>query len=250
MLKIPTLANAEVTTIEQDRIDLAAALRLAYHFDFHEGICNHFSVQCAGDEERYLINSYGVHWSEMTPEKLLLIDGDGNVLEGEGEVEESACNVHIYSHRANPRHKAILHTHMPYATALTMVQGGKLEMAHQTACRYYGRVGYDRNFSGLVHSQGEGERIASATKNDQHLDVMFLANHGVVVSGASVAKAFDDLYYLERACRQQVLAMSTGSPLNLISDEVVETTAQQINSHVDYFSEQHFNELKNVFVKF
>ncbi len=241
------------TTIEQDRIDLAAAFRLAYHFDFHEGICNHFSVQCdSGDsnEERYLINAYGVHWSQMTPQSLLLIDGEGNVLEGDGELEESARNIHIHSHRANPRHKAILHTHMPYATALTMLEGGKLEMAHQTACRFYGRVGYDDNFSGLVHSDDEGKRIASATKNDQHIDIVFLANHGVVSSGASVAKAFDDLYYLERACRQQVLAMSTGMPLKIIPDEVIKTTARQIDSHVEYFSKQHFESLKRVFVNF
>ena len=250
MLEIPKNDPNQTTTIEQDRIDLAAAFRLAYHFDFHEGICNHFSVQCAGDEERYLINSYGVHWSQMTPDKLLLIDGEGKVVEGEGEVEESAINIHIYSHRSNPRHKAILHTHMPYATAITMIDDGRLAMAHQTACRFYGRVGYDDEYGGLAHSQDEGERIAEATKKDPNIDIMFLANHGVVSSGISVAKAFDDLYYLERACRQQVLAMSTGTPLRMISQDVVEKTAEQINSHVDYFSLQHFDALKRVYVNF
>ncbi len=234
------------TAIQQDRDDLAAAIRLAAHFDFHEGICNHFSVQCEGAEERYLINSYGVHWSEMTAEKLLLIDGEGKVLEGDGEVEASARNIHISSHRANPRHKAIMHTHMPYATALAMLKGGRLLNAHQTACRYHGRIGYDDEFGGLAVTEDEGERIAAATKANQQIDVMFLANHGVVVSAASVAMAFDDLYYLERACRQQVLAMSTGLSLQIIADDVVEQTAIQIRRDSEKFAQQHFTALKRV----
>jgi len=234
------------TTVQQDRKDLAAALRLAAHFNFHEGICNHFSVQCAGDDERYLINSYGVHWSEMTPEALLLIDGEGNVLEGDGVVEASARNIHIASHRANPRHKAILHTHMPYATALTMLEDGRLVNAHQTACRYHGRTGYDDAYGGLAVTKNEGERIASATKDNQHIDIMFLANHGVVVSAASVAMAFDDLYYLERACRQQVLAMSTGRKMRLIPDDVVAETVVQIRRDSEHFADVHFAALKRV----
>ena len=78
----------------QDRQDLAHAFRLAEAFGFHEGICNHFSVSLDSDEERYLINPYGTHWSEMQPDSLLLIDGEGNVLKGEGEVEDSAKYIH------------------------------------------------------------------------------------------------------------------------------------------------------------
>ncbi len=234
------------TSIQQDRMDLAAALRLAEHFDLHEGICNHFSVQCDGPEERYLINAYGIHWSEITADNLLLIDGNGQVLEGDGNVEASARNIHIASHRANPRHKAIMHTHMPYATALTMLQGGRLLNAHQTACRYYGRIGYDDSFGGLAVTTDEGERIASANKANQDIDVMFLANHGVVVSASSVALAFDDLYYLERASRQQVLAMSTGQELQIIPDDVVSRTHQQFARDAEHFAQMHFAALKRV----
>ena len=245
MLDKPQTTPAQ-TTVDQDRHDLAAAIRLAAHFDYHEGICNHFSVQCSGSEERYLINSYGVHWSEMTAEKLLMIDGEGNVIEGDGVVEASARNIHISSHRSNPRHKAIMHTHMPYATALTMLEGGRLLNAHQTACRYHGRIGYDDSFGGVAVTEEEGERIAAATKANQNIDVMFLANHGVVVSASSVAMAFDDLYYLERACRQQVLAMSTGMKLQIIPDDVVEQTAVQIRRDSHHFADQHFTALKRV----
>lgn len=233
-------------SIARDRDDLAAAIRLAAHFDLHEGICNHFSVQCDGPEELYLINAYGWHWSEMTPERLLLIDGDGTVLEGEGEVESSARNIHVASHRANPRHKAILHVHMPYATSISMIEGGRLLMAHQTACRFHGRIGYEEEFGGLAISQEEGERIAREAKNNEHIDCMFLANHGVVCSGPTVAQAFDDLYYLERAARQQVLAQSTGQPLKIIPKDIVELTVKQFHADFEDYAAKHFEALKRL----
>jgi len=233
-------------SIAKDRDDLASAIRLAAYFDLHEGICNHFSVQCDGPDERYLINAYGWHWSEMTAERLLLIDGDGKVLEGEGEVEASARNIHIASHRANPRHKAILHVHMPYATSISMLEGGRLLMAHQTACRFHGRIGYEEEFGGIAITQEEGERIAREAKANAHIDTMFLANHGVVCSGPSVAQAFDDLYYLERAARQQVLAQSTGERLKIIPEATVEHTAQQFRNDFEEYAGKHFEALKRL----
>src|SRR5215212_6040590 len=143
-------------TIETLRRELAAAFRLAAKHEFNEGVCNHFSVALPGREERYLINPYGIHWCEMRPSDLLMIDGAGQVLEGEGEVEATARNIHVAGHRANPRHKAIFHVHMPYATSLTMIEGGRLEMAHQTAARFYGRVAY-QGFGGVALDEAEGE---------------------------------------------------------------------------------------------
>src|SRR5271165_2972814 len=105
------------------RRELAAAFRLADAHHLSEGICNHFSLAIPGSVERYLINPYGLHWSEITPASLLLIDGKGQVIEGDGDVEATARNIHIAAHRANPRHACVLHTHMPYATALAMTVG-------------------------------------------------------------------------------------------------------------------------------
>ena len=171
------------TSPELLRRHLAAALRLAAAHDFNEGICNHFSAALPGPDERYLINPYGVHWSEMRPDDLLLIDGAGTVLEGEGEVEATARHIHVAGHRANPRHVAILHVHMPHATALTMIEGGRLEMAHQTAARFHGRVAYDETFGGLALDEAEGERIAATSRVNSGADVLFLANRGVTVGG-------------------------------------------------------------------
>ena len=230
----------------QDRTDLANAFRLAEAFGFHEGICNHFSVKLDGDEERYLINPYGTHWSEMQGDSLLLIDGDGKVLAGDGQVEDSAKFIHIGGHRANPRHKALLHTHMPYTTALTMVENGRLEMSHQTAAKFYGRTAYQQTFGGLALSAEEGARLAEGARDQQHVDITFLSSHGVVVGGESVAVAFDDLYYLERASRQQLFAMQTGLPLKKIDDEVIELTAAQIKADARLFANEHFSALSRV----
>jgi len=106
----PSNDSPPLKSEQEDRIDLANAFRLAEAFGFHEGICNHFSVRLDCEEERYLINPYGTHWSEMKPESLLLIDGEGTVLDGDGMVEDSAKFIHIGGHRANARHKALLHT--------------------------------------------------------------------------------------------------------------------------------------------
>lgn len=91
-------------------------------------------------------NPYGIHWSEMKREDLLLIDG-------EGAAETSARNIHIAGHRANSRHVCLLHTHIPHATALTMLKGGRLEMAYQTTCRFHNSIAYEKEFGGLADSR-------------------------------------------------------------------------------------------------
>ena len=114
----------EVSKVAELRRQLAAALRLADRFNLSEGVCNHFSVRVPGDEELYLINPMGVHWSEITASRLLLVDGAGVVLEGEGVVEPTAFFIHTEGHKARPDALCILHTHMTYATALTCLDGG------------------------------------------------------------------------------------------------------------------------------
>lgn len=241
-------SEINISTEDLDRNNLACAFRLAERFGFHEGICNHFSLRLDGGEERYLINPYGVHWSQMSSEALLLIDGDGNVLAGDGVVEDSARFIHVAAHRANLRHKVVLHTHMPFATTLTMLDGeaGQLPMTHQTAVRFHGRVAYESRVGGLAQSPDEGNRLARESTTSAEIDVLFLANHGVVVNGESVAQAFDDLYYLERACRQHVLALQTGAPLKLIPEDVVTLTARQFQRDMPEFADQHFAALKHV----
>jgi ribulose-5-phosphate 4-epimerase/fuculose-1-phosphate aldolase len=227
------------------RVDLAAAFRLAVRMDLHEGVCNHFSAML--DERRFLLNSYGLHWSEVTASNLVALDGEGNVLGGTGEIEKTAFYIHSRIHLANPRAKCVLHTHMPYATALTLLEGGCLEMVEQNALRFHDDIAYDDTYNGLVVDPAEGDRLAKVLG---HKRVMFLANHGVIVVGPTVAEAFDALYYLERACRLQVLARTmvanAGGKLRAVRPDVVRETYRLILADTPKYAGAHFAALKRI----
>jgi len=223
------------------RVDLAAAFRLAVRLDLHEGVCNHFSVMLDGG--RFLLNRYGLHWSEVTASNLLTLDAQGKVLEGEGEFEKTAFYIHSRIHLAHPRAACVLHTHMPYATALTLLEGGRLEMAEQNALRFHDDIAYDDLYNGLVVDDAEGDRLARALGTKR---VMFLASHGVIVVGGTVADAFDSMYYLERACRLQVLARSMGGKLRSVRPEVVRTAYRMMREDAPKYAEAHFGALKRI----
>lgn len=211
------------TLIDRGRIDLACALRSAARLGLSEGVCNHFSLAVPGTRDRFLINPQGLHWSEVRAADILLIDTQGKVLEGRHTVEPTAFFIHGRIHLAKPKAACVLHTHMPFATTLTLLEGGRLEPLSQNALRYYGRVAYDEDYNGLALSDSEGDRMCAKLAD---ADVLFLANHGVIVCGESVAWAFDDLYYLERACMLQVLAQGTGKLLKRIPHAVASATAK------------------------
>ena len=207
------------------RIDLAAALRYASRLGLSEGICNHFSCALPGESDRFLINPQGLHWSEVTPGDLVVVDAHGRKVSGRHKVEPTAFFIHGALHRGKPSALCVLHTHMPYATALTVVQGGRLDWASQTALKFHDRVAYDEQYNGLALDEAEGERMCAQLGE---AEVLFLANHGVIVTGNSIATAFDDLYYLERACMLQVIAMGTGRPLRTVSESIAAKTGRQM----------------------
>ena len=226
----------------QARVDLAAALRWANRLAFGEGICNHFSVEIPGRGGHFLINPQGLHWSEVTPADLVEVDAAGRKVSGRHDVEPTAFFIHGAMHRSKPSARCVMHTHMPYATTLTVVQGGRLEWASQNALKFHGRIAYDDHYNGLALDEVEGERMCAQAKD---ADVLFLGNHGVMVGGPSVAAAFDDLYYLERACMLQVLAMGTGKPLRIVPERVVLSTARQMMEDSQQ-AELHFEALKRL----
>ena len=114
---------------------------------------------------------------------------------------------------------------MPNATALTMVEGEPLVWAGQSALKFYGRTVVDDAYNGLALDESEGDRIAAAVGD---ADIVFMKHHGVLVLGPSIAKAWDDLYYLERACEVQRLAQSTGRRVVPVPEAVAKVTAEQM----------------------
>lgn len=241
MGKVEKLQAAEVTD-RQARVDLAAAFRLAVRMDLHEGVCNHFTLMLP-DGKRFLLNAYGLHWSEVTATNLLALDARGDIVEGEGEVEKTAFYIHSRIHLAHPRAACVLHTHMPFATALALTEPGRLEMVEQNALRFAGDIAYDDTYNGLVVDDAEGDRLARALGEKR---VLFLANHGVIVVGPSVAEAYDLMYYLERACRLQVLARATGLPFRKVRPEVVGETYRMILADTPKYAGAHFAALKRL----
>ena len=207
------------------RADLALALRAAAHHGLAEGVCNHFSVELPDQSGRFLLNPRGLLWHEVQADDIVLVDTAGTVLAGRHPVESTAMFIHAAIHRI-ARQPCVLHTHMPHATALTLTADRALDPAlSQTAMRFHGRLAVDAHYNGLALDVAEGERIARAMGG---ADVVFLANHGVVVCGPQLAHAYDDLYYLERACQAQVLAQSTGRPLAPAHADLAARVAGQI----------------------
>ena len=203
--------------VRQARIFLAAAHRLAVFHDLDEGIDNHFTVTLPGADDRYLILPFGLHWSEARASDMIVFDESGATLEGKGDVERSAQCIHAQIHRITGA-KVVLHTHQTWAVALNMLKDNRLLPASQTAAYYHGQVAYDDHYAGTADVLEEGERLAALLDGKQ---VVFMKNHGVLVTGDTVAQAYRRLYKLERVCRAQVLAMSTGQPLQLLSEDVI-----------------------------
>ena len=209
------------------RTDLALALRAAAYHALGEGVCNHFSLALPDGSDRFLINPRGLHWSEIGDDDIVMVDGNGARLSGGHDVEPTAMFIHAAVHRI-ARKACVLHTHMPYATALTLTGARRLDTTlSQNAMRFHGRVALDAHYNGLALDHSEGKRIARAMGT---ADIAFLGNHGVVVCGARMDYAYDDLYILERACMVEVIARSTGLPLAPVDAALAAEVAAQINS--------------------
>jgi ribulose-5-phosphate 4-epimerase/fuculose-1-phosphate aldolase len=229
--------------IREARVDLAAAHRLAVMDNLHEGTWNHFSVTVPGILEEILLTPGDRHWSQVTASSLVVAASNAKKIETEGGFLWVGYRIHYPIHKARPDAVCVLHTHSPYATALSMLEGGRLLMAEQNALNFYGKVAYNDIYEGQVgggHSGlSLGEQLAEALGDKT---VLILKNHGVVVVGPSVAAAYFDLYLLERACQFQVLAWSTGQKLQLVPDEIL----KGLNDDNQPYKVGHFAAMKRV----
>ena len=207
--------------VAEERSNLAIALRAAARYDFNEGIDNHFSAAADDSGELFLLNRYGPHWSEVTESDILLVNLAGEVVEGNGECGIPALTIHCAVHRARTDARVVFHTHMPYATAVSVLEGGFDTRLSQSALYFHGCVDV-LSFGGLATAAEEGERIAAAVARGS--SVLIMQNHGAIVVGESVADAWQKLYFLERACRVQLLAQATGAPLVRVPEDVAAAT--------------------------
>lgn len=231
--------------IEQARIDIAAAHRIAERFGFNEGFNGgHFTLMAPGGTNLILTIPNGLHWAEVRPDKLIAIDLQGNTVEGEGNVERSAFHIHSALHRARPDLRCFLHAHTTYATALSLLADNRLKPHGQQALRFHTKCAYYDHYNALAHQGDEGAQMAAALGQRS---VLFLGQHGVIVGGPTVGLAFHDLYYLERACMNQVMALWTHQELRIVPQEMAIKAERQYDSQRQE-AELHFESLKRVLV--
>lgn len=225
----------------EERRDLAAVFRGAAMFSGQAGVCSHFSLRVNHEPLRFLLNPWGMYFSEARASDLMLIDEHGHSQDPSHDAGFAAFNIHARIHALHPEAHCVLHTHMPYATAITMLDHGRLEPASQEALRFHGDIAYDDSYNGLAHDLAEGDRIARAM-GDKH--VLFLAHHGVIVVGPTVAQAFDHLYYLERAAELQVKAMGCNRPLRHVPADMAARTVQQFGRDREHWARLHLDALR------
>jgi ribulose-5-phosphate 4-epimerase/fuculose-1-phosphate aldolase len=199
-----------------------------------------------GRPRQFFLAPFGLHWSEVRASDFLTVDFDGPIHSGSGPVEDTAFHIHAPIHAARPDVGCVLHTHMPYATALSLLEQPELLMASQNAIGFAGLVAsYDYN--GFALDNSEGERMARALGDKS---VLLLRNHGIVVTGRNTAEAFNTLYFFERAAMAQIIAQSSGLALRIVAQDVLDHTLAQYRTSekVDGLDriELHFAALKRM----
>ena len=238
-VKAFTQANKNDLDHYQQRCELACAFRWAVRHDFHESVANHFSLAVSDDGSQFLINPNGRHFSRINASNLLRLDAnDPDTMNRPDAPDPSAWGLHGSLHRNLPHARCVLHVHSTYATVLASLEDSLMQPIDQNAARFFNRVAVDDDFGGMAFQQ-EGERICQLM---QHKRIMMMGNHGLLITAPSVAQAYDDMYYFERAAKNYIKALMTHKPLRTLSDEIAEKTAQQWENYKNG-PENHFSEL-------
>ncbi|WP_144108970.1 class II aldolase/adducin family protein [Paraburkholderia sp. BCC1886] len=210
---------------QKTRIELASLYRLVAHFRMTDIIDTHISARVP-ETEHFLINRYGVMFHEMTPDDLVKIDLDGNPME-DGDPDSQYVNaagftIHSAVHSARHDLACVVHTHTADGIGVACQADGLLPIT-QHALRFYRRIAY-HNYEGVALDLDERARLIADL--GQH-NAMILRNHGLLAGGRTIAEAFVNIHYLERACQSQIKAMSGGAKLTFPSPETCEYTAKQ-----------------------
>lgn len=236
-----TIANMDYW---QERVDLAAAFRWTARLNMHEAVANHFSFAINDDGTRFLMNPNQMHFSRIKASDMIIVDAnDPDTLSGPDAPDPTAWGLHGGLHRHCPHARCAMHVHSPYATALAALADSNLPPVDQNACTFYGRYIVDNNYGGLAFEE-EGERCAGLF-DDPKKKVMIMGNHGIMIIGETIAETFNRLYYFERACMTYIMALQTGKPLRILSHDVAEKTAQELETYPEQDA-RHLAELKAI----
>lgn len=206
----------------QARVELAACYRLMPMFGMSDLVYNHITSRIPGDEERILINAFGLMYEEVTASNLITINLEGDVLLNPNDnygVNRAGYVIHSAVHGARHDVGCVIHTHSRASMAVSALKCGLLPLT-QTAMRFAGSMTY-HDYEGPAVDLDERERLVADLGSN---DAMILRNHGLLIAAPNVPEAFNKIYWLEMACKVQVDAMSCNTELNLPDPEVIEKT--------------------------
>ena len=204
----------------QVRTDLAACYRLIAHYGMDEMIANHISVRVPHEDGAFLLNPYGMLYDQMNASCFIKVDEEGKVLFNPGsyKINKAGFVIHSAVHKGRPDVDCVVHTHTLAGMAVSAMKCGLLPLA-QSSMRFTD-IGY-HEFEGPALNMDEQARLV-ADLGDR--EVMILRNHGVLVTGSSIAEAFNNTWRLERACQLQVMTLSCNTELHMPAPESVVAT--------------------------
>ncbi len=233
------LGEAELEALRED---LAAAFRITAQMGWSESVGNHFSAAVSADGKQFLLNRKWQHFASIKPQDLMLLDADdADVMNRPEAPDASAWTIHGTVHRQCPTARVIIHCHPPHATALATLADPRMLPLDNNTARFFNRLAIDQGFGGIADEAEEGLRLAAALGNKKTL---LMGSHGITCTGPTVAEAFEDLYFFEKAAQTLLLAYASGQPLNVLSDEVAEKTARGWDDYRG-MSYAHFDWLKS-----
>ncbi len=229
----------------QERVDLAASLRWTVRLDMHEAVGNHFSFAVSDDGKMFLMNPNQRHFSNVTASDILLLNAnDKETLNMPDAPDLSAWGLHGSVHRHCPHVRCMMHVHSKHATVLASLADSTLPPIDQNAAIFFNRYVVDNHFGGMAFDD-EGTRCAQMLQ-DPKIQVMIMGNHGILVLGNTIAETFSRLYYFERAAENYIKALWTGQKLRVLSDEIAEKVAHELETEYAEQGERHFSELKKI----
>jgi ribulose-5-phosphate 4-epimerase/fuculose-1-phosphate aldolase len=211
----------------QMRVDLAACYRLIAHYEMDDMFATHISARVPGAEEHFLLNPYGVLFEQITASSLVKVDLDGNIVQDtEHTINPAGFVIHSAVHAARHDALCVIHTHTVAGMAVACMEDGLLPLT-QKSMRFYNRIAY-HDYEGVADDLDERERLVRDL--GKH-NALILRNHGLLVCGKNVGAAFFAMRNLEKSCKTQIAAMSTGAKLIKLSPNLMEHAAGQFESN-------------------
>src|SRR3954469_21808452 len=222
-VEIPSLEGQVSAEEWAIRVDLAAAYRMVAYYGWDDLIFTHLSARIPGPEHHFLLNPYNLMFEEVTASSLIKVDVHGNAVDPTPFITNPAgFTIHSAIHMAREDAQAVMHLHTSAGQAVSAHSEGLLALT-QTAMLVRGDLAF-HDYEGIAVDLSERERLVAdlGTKN-----LMLLRNHGTLAIGKNVAECFVRLYFLERACQAQIMALSAGDQVNNPPQGAPEVTAQQ-----------------------